>query len=46
VEAVFAVNLSQGNRVYVSTRNRGNFIYDVKESDNIPKATDVNVPEG
>jgi hypothetical protein len=29
VEAVFAVNLSEGNCVYISTRLRGNFIYDV-----------------
>jgi hypothetical protein len=30
VEAVFAVNLSEGNCVYISTRLRGNFIYDVE----------------
>lgn len=29
VEAVFAVNLNDGNCVYISTRLRGNFIYDV-----------------
>ncbi len=29
VEAVFAVNLSDTNCVYISTRLRGNFIYDV-----------------
>jgi hypothetical protein len=29
VEAVFAINLSEGKRVYISTRLRGNFIYDV-----------------
>jgi hypothetical protein len=29
VEAVFATNLNDGNRVYISTRLRGNFIYDV-----------------
>jgi len=29
VEAVFAVNLSEGNCVYISTRLRGNFIYNV-----------------
>ena len=29
VEAVFAVNLSESNCVYISTRLRGNFIYDV-----------------
>lgn len=29
VEAVFAVNLNEGNCVYISTRLRGNFIYDV-----------------
>jgi len=29
VEAVFAVNLDQGNNVYISTRLRGNFIYNV-----------------
>lgn len=29
VEAVFAINLEEGNRVYISTRLRGNFIYDV-----------------
>jgi hypothetical protein len=29
VEAVFAINLSEGNCVYISTRLRGNFIYDV-----------------
>lgn len=29
VEAVFAVNLSETNCVYISTRLRGNFIYDV-----------------
>jgi hypothetical protein len=31
VEAVFAINLSEGNCVYISTRLRGNFIYDVDE---------------
>jgi tetratricopeptide (TPR) repeat protein len=46
VEAVFAINLTEGNRVYISTRRRGNFIYNVNESGNIPKAPDVNVPEG
>jgi len=45
VEAVFAVNLNQGNRVYVTSRKRGSFIYNVNESDNIPKASDVNAPE-
>lgn len=30
VEAVFAINLSEGNCVYISTRLRGNFIYDVE----------------
>ncbi len=29
VEAVFAVNLDQGDCVYISTRLRGNFIYNV-----------------
>ena len=29
VEAVFAINLNEGNCVYISTRLRGNFIYDV-----------------
>jgi hypothetical protein len=29
VEAVFAVNLSEGDCVYISTRLRGNFIYNV-----------------
>ena len=29
VEAVFAANLSESNCVYISTRLRGNFIYDV-----------------
>ena len=29
VEAVFAINLSEGKCVYISTRLRGNFIYDV-----------------
>jgi hypothetical protein len=29
IEAVFAVNLNEGNCVYISTRLRGNFIYDV-----------------
>lgn len=29
VEAVFAVNLTEGNCVYISTRLRGSFIYDV-----------------
>jgi hypothetical protein len=29
VEAVFAINLNQGRCVYISTRLRGNFIYDV-----------------
>lgn len=29
VEAVFAINLSESNCVYISTRLRGNFIYDV-----------------
>ncbi|MHC4326113.1 MAG: hypothetical protein ACYSUX_17725 [Planctomycetota bacterium] len=29
VEAVFAVNLNESNCVYISTRLRGNFIYDV-----------------
>jgi len=29
VEVVFAVNLNNGNCVYISTRLRGNFIYDV-----------------
>ena len=29
VEAVFAVNLNDGNYVYISTRLRGNFIYSV-----------------
>jgi hypothetical protein len=29
VEAVFAVNLNDGNCVYISTRLRGNFIYNV-----------------
>lgn len=29
IEAVFAVNLSESNCVYISTRLRGNFIYDV-----------------
>lgn len=29
VEAVFAINLSDGKCVYISTRLRGNFIYDV-----------------
>lgn len=29
VEAVFAINLTDGNYVYISTRLRGNFIYDV-----------------
>jgi hypothetical protein len=29
VEAVFAINLSEGNCVYISTRLRGNFIYNV-----------------
>ena len=29
VEAVFAINLNDGNCVYISTRLRGNFIYDV-----------------
>lgn len=29
VEAVFAINLDQGNNVYISTRLRGNFIYSV-----------------
>jgi len=29
VEAVFAINLDEGNCVYISTRLRGNFIYDV-----------------
>lgn len=29
VEAVFAINLEEGNCVYISTRLRGNFIYDV-----------------
>ena len=45
VEAFFAVNLNQGNHVYVSTRKRGNFVYNVNESDNIPKVSDVNAPE-
>jgi hypothetical protein len=30
VEAVFAVNRDQGDCVYISTRLRGNFIYNVK----------------
>jgi hypothetical protein len=29
VEAVFAINLSEGDCVYISTRLRGNFIYNV-----------------
>jgi hypothetical protein len=29
VEAMFAINLSEGECVYISTRLRGNFIYDV-----------------
>ncbi len=29
VEAVFAINLNDGDYVYISTRLRGNFIYDV-----------------
>ena len=29
VEAVFAINLDDGDCVYISTRLRGNFIYDV-----------------
>jgi hypothetical protein len=29
IEAVFAINLSESNCVYISTRLRGNFIYDV-----------------
>jgi hypothetical protein len=29
VEAVFAINLSEGKCVYISTRLRGNFIYNV-----------------
>lgn len=29
VEAVFAINLNEGNCVYISTRLRGNFIYNV-----------------
>ncbi len=29
VEAVFAINLNEGDHVYISTRLRGNFIYDV-----------------
>jgi len=29
VEAVFAIKLSESNCVYISTRLRGNFIYDV-----------------
>ena len=29
VEAVFAINLSETNCVYISTRLRGNFIYDI-----------------
>ena len=29
VEAVFAINLNEGNCVYISTRLRGSFIYDV-----------------
>ena len=29
VEAVFAINLNDGNNVYISTRLRGNFIYNV-----------------
>jgi hypothetical protein len=28
-EAVFAINLNEGNCVYISTRLRGNFIYNV-----------------
>lgn len=31
IEAVFAINLSEGNCVYISTRLRGNFIYNVDE---------------
>jgi hypothetical protein len=29
IEAVFAINLNDGNNVYISTRLRGNFIYNV-----------------
>lgn len=29
VEAVFAINLNEGNYVYISTRLRGNFIFNV-----------------
>jgi len=29
VEAVFAINLNNGNNVFISTRLRGNFIYNV-----------------
>jgi hypothetical protein len=29
VEAVFAINLNDGNNVFISTRLRGNFIYNV-----------------
>jgi hypothetical protein len=29
IEAVFAVNLNDGNCVYISTRLRGNFIYNI-----------------
>ncbi|MHC4749706.1 MAG: hypothetical protein ACYTFW_07495 [Planctomycetota bacterium] len=31
LEAVFAINRDQGDCVYISTRLRGNFIYDVDE---------------
>ncbi|MHC4322854.1 MAG: hypothetical protein ACYSUX_01120 [Planctomycetota bacterium] len=29
VEAVFAINLNEGNSVFISTRLRGNFIYNI-----------------
>ncbi|MFC1604004.1 hypothetical protein ACFL5F_03160 [Planctomycetota bacterium] len=29
IEVIFAINLNDGNNVYISTRLRGNFIYNV-----------------
>ncbi len=41
MEAVFAV---RDDSVYISTRKKGNFIYNLNTADNIPQATDANLP--
>jgi hypothetical protein len=44
VQATVAANLNQGNQVYVTSRKRGAFIYNMNNSDTIPKTSDVNTP--